>query len=301
MSAKMYKSAAKSRRKAKRKKIEVTKKEFSYYGLTLEELQKLTIDELVPYLPSRSRRTIKRGLTVKQDKLLKDIEKAKPGEQIRTHCRDMIIFPSFVGHIINIHNGKEFQRVDIQPDMIGHYLGEFALTRQKVKHTGPGVGATRSSKFMPLKWWDMKYSLNIDPDKTAKAYGYELHCSRKDSTNIAYVLKGMKTANAKKLLQEIIDLKRPLSAVYHKGKLAHQKGIGPGSFPQKAARYMIKVLENAENNAEYKGFDVENMKISHISTYGGRVVKGMMPRAHGRSSDKNKRTTNIEIVIEEVE
>ena len=151
MSAREFRSSAKSRRKAKRKKIEIKKKVFSYYGLTLEELQKLTIDELIPYLPSRSRRTIKRGLTVKQEKLLMDIEKAKPGEQIRTHCRDMIILPSFVGHIINVHNGKEFQRVDIQPDMIGHYLGEFALTRQRVRHTGPGVGATRSSKFMPLK------------------------------------------------------------------------------------------------------------------------------------------------------
>jgi small subunit ribosomal protein S19 len=151
MSAREFRSSAKSRRKAKRKKIEIKKKEFSYYGLTLEELQKLTIDELIPYLPSRSRRTIKRGLTVKQEKLLRDIEKAKTGEQIRTHCRDMIILPSFVGHTINVHNGKEFQRVDIQPDMIGHYLGEFALTRQRIKHTGPGVGATRSSKFMPLK------------------------------------------------------------------------------------------------------------------------------------------------------
>jgi small subunit ribosomal protein S19 len=63
----------------------------------------------------------------------------------------MIILPDFVGHKIDIHNGKEFQRVDIQPDMIGHYLGEFSLTRKKVKHTGPGVGATRSSKYMPLK------------------------------------------------------------------------------------------------------------------------------------------------------
>ena len=63
----------------------------------------------------------------------------------------MIILPSFIGQRIDVHNGKEFQRVDIQPNMIGHYLGEFALTRSKVKHTGPGVGATRSSKFMPLK------------------------------------------------------------------------------------------------------------------------------------------------------
>ena len=146
-----FKSSARSRRKARRKKIEFKKKEFTYHGLTLEELQKLSIEELLPLLPSRTRRTLKRGLTVKQEKLLKDIEKAGSGKTIKTHSRDMIILPSFVGHTLHIHNGKEFQRVDIQPDMIGHYLGEFALTRQKVKHTGPGVGATRSSKYMPLK------------------------------------------------------------------------------------------------------------------------------------------------------
>jgi small subunit ribosomal protein S19 len=146
-----FKSSARSRRKARRKKIEIKKKEFRYRGLTLEELQKLSMEELLPLLPSRSRRTLKRGLTKKQDKLLQDIEKTNPDDPIRTHCRDMVILPSFVGHIINVYNGKEFQRIDIQPDMIGHYLGEFALTRQKVKHTGPGVGATRSSKYMPLK------------------------------------------------------------------------------------------------------------------------------------------------------
>ena len=150
-SKKGFRSSAKSRRKARRKKIEIKKKEFSYRGLTLEELQKLSIEELIPLLTARMRRTLKRGLTIKQEKLLKDIEKTTPGTPIKTHCRDMIILPNFVGHTINVHNGKEFQRVDIQPDMIGHYLGEFALTRQKVVHTGPGVGATRSSKYMPLK------------------------------------------------------------------------------------------------------------------------------------------------------
>ena len=147
----------------------------------------------------------------------------------------------------------------------------------------------------------MKYSTDVDPDKTAKAYGYELHCSRKDAMNLSYALKGMKIEEAKKYLQEIIDLKRPLPAVFHNKKRAHQTGIGPGSYPEKAARYMLKTLENAENNAEYKGFDVENMKIVHISTYGGRVVRGMMPRAHGRATDKNTKTTNVEIVLEEVE
>ena len=146
-----FKSSARSRRKAKRKKIEIRKKEFVYRGLSIEELQKLTFEELLPLIPSRIRRSLKRGLTKRQEKLLRDIKNAEKGDIIKTHVRDMVILPDFIGKRIDVHNGKEFQRVDIQPDMIGHYLGEFALTRTKVKHTGPGVGATRSSKFMPLK------------------------------------------------------------------------------------------------------------------------------------------------------
>ena len=146
-----------------------------------------------------------------------------------------------------------------------------------------------------------KYSTEVNPDTTAKAYGYELHCSQKDSMNLAYALKGMKTEKAKTFLEEIIELKRPLPAVFHKRKRAHQKGIGPGSYPQKAAQHMLKVVKNAENNAEYKGFDVDNMKIVHISAYPGRIIKGIMPRAQGRATDKNKTTTNIEIVVEEAE
>jgi large subunit ribosomal protein L22 len=147
----------------------------------------------------------------------------------------------------------------------------------------------------------MRYSTDLDQDKAAKAYGYELHCSRKDSINLAYAIRGMKTEQAKKYLQDIIDMKRPLPAIFHNGKRSHQKGIGPGSFPQKAAKYMLKILENAENNAEYKGFNPEEMKITHASAYGGRVIKGIMPRAHGRATDKNTRTTNIEIILEEVD
>jgi len=95
----------------------------------------------------------------------------------------------------------------------------------------------------------MKYSTESDPDKTAKAYGYELHCSRKDAQNLAYAIKGMKTEDAKKYLQSIIDMKQPIPTVFHKRKRAHKKGMGPGSYPVRAARYMLKTLENAENNA----------------------------------------------------
>jgi len=146
-----YKSAARTRRKQRRKKIEVRKEEFKFHGLTLEEMQKLTMDELLPLLPSRIRRSLKRGLTKGQEKLLNDIKKSEKNDVIRTHYRDMIVLPSFIGHKIDVYNGNEFQRVDIDSHMVGHYLGEFSLTRKKVNHTGPGVGATRSSKFMPLK------------------------------------------------------------------------------------------------------------------------------------------------------
>jgi large subunit ribosomal protein L22 len=146
-----------------------------------------------------------------------------------------------------------------------------------------------------------KYSAEKDLEKSARAYGYELHCSQKDSMNLAYALHGKTVEEAKKYLGEIIAMKRALPAVYHKKKRLHQKGIGPGSFPEKAARYMLKVVENAENNAEYKGFDVDKMKIVHISAYQGRIIRGIMPRAHGRATDKNETTTDVEIILEEVE
>jgi large subunit ribosomal protein L22 len=147
----------------------------------------------------------------------------------------------------------------------------------------------------------MKYSTDLDPEKTAKAYGYELHCSPKDSRNITRAIRGMKLESAKSYLQEIADMKRALPAIYHKRKVAHRKGIGPGTYPEKAARYILKILQNAENNAEYKGFDVENMKIAHATAYRGRIIKGFMPRAQGRATDWNRKTTNVEIILEEVE
>ena len=138
--------------KRKKRKIEIeSKKEFLYRGIKIEDLKKMSIEELLPYLPSRARRSLKRGLTPMQYRLLQKIRKNEDGKVIRTHCRDMIILPEFIGHTIAVHNGKEFVPVKIQPEMVGHYLGEFALTRKEVKHTGPGVGATRSSKYLPLK------------------------------------------------------------------------------------------------------------------------------------------------------
>lgn len=146
-----------------------------------------------------------------------------------------------------------------------------------------------------------RYQQEINPEKSAKAFGFEMHCSPKDCMNLAYALRGITLEEGKKYLEGVIALKQPVPAVYHKRKIHHQKGAGPASFPEKAARYMLEVLKNAENNAEYKGFTPETMKISHISAYQGRVIHAIMPRAHGRGTDSNETTTDIEIILEEVE
>jgi len=132
-------------------------KEFRYRGYTLEELQKMPMDEFIKLLPARQRRSLLRGLTEAQRILLEKIRKAKKAMKegkkvvIKTHVRDMIILPEMVGLTIHVYNGKEFVPVEIKPEMIGHYLGEFAITCKPVKHGAPGIGASRSSMYVPLK------------------------------------------------------------------------------------------------------------------------------------------------------
>ena len=124
-------------------------KEFKFRGKTLEELKKLSIEEFAKLIRSRERRTLLRGMTEEQKKLMRNINSNK--KNIETHCRDFIILPKMVGMIIKVHNGKEFFPVIIQEEMIGHRLGEFALTRKKVAHSAPGIGATKSTSSLSVK------------------------------------------------------------------------------------------------------------------------------------------------------
>jgi small subunit ribosomal protein S19 len=134
------------------RKAEVRRKrEFTLRGLPLPQLQALTLPELAKLLPARARRTITRGFNAEQQRFLDRLSGTAPGQVVRTHCRDVLILPAHVGRRVAVHNGHEFKEVEVRPEMIGHYFGEFALTRRFEKHSGPGVGATRSSKFMPLK------------------------------------------------------------------------------------------------------------------------------------------------------
>jgi small subunit ribosomal protein S19 len=139
----------------------LAKKVFKYHGHTLKELQKMSLEELAKLLPARQRRSLKRGFLPRQqnvldkmrklNKLSKDKEDGGKPVVIKTHCRDMIVLPEMVGTTFGIYNGKEFVQVTLTSEMIGSYFGEFAPTRQKVQHGDPGMGATRSSMFVPLK------------------------------------------------------------------------------------------------------------------------------------------------------
>ncbi len=127
----------------------MAKKEFSYRGKTLEELQQLGLKELSVLLCSAARRKIKRGFTDQEKILLRNLRTSK--KSVKTHCRTMIVLPEMVDKTILIYNGKSFEEVIIQPEMLGHYLGEFSQTRKRVNHSSPGVGATRSSSNVSVK------------------------------------------------------------------------------------------------------------------------------------------------------
>ncbi len=125
-----------------------------FKGKTIAEIKQWDEKTLFEMLPSRQRRSLKRGLTPAQKVLMIKIKKANEGtykKKIKTHCRNMIILPQMVGLMIHIHNGKEFVPLQITVEMIGHYLGEFAQSRKRLTHSAPGVGATKSSSALSVK------------------------------------------------------------------------------------------------------------------------------------------------------
>jgi small subunit ribosomal protein S19 len=125
-------------------------KKFTFKGKGEEELKSLTVEDFARLIPARERRSLKRGYTEQQKKFLSLIRE-NPKKFHKTHCRELIITPELIGVKIGVHNGKEFQAVQITAEMLGKRLGQFAPTRKPVKHSAPGFGATKSSKFIPLK------------------------------------------------------------------------------------------------------------------------------------------------------
>lgn len=148
-------------------------KEFEYRGVPIADLEKMQLDKVVVMLNARQRRSLRRGVTDGKRRLVARIRSAKKAAAaegggaadapppkaaaaagsggIRTHLRDLIVLPFMVGATVNVFNGKEFKPVEIKPEMIGHYIGEYSLTSRRVSHGAPGVGASRSSLYVPLK------------------------------------------------------------------------------------------------------------------------------------------------------
>jgi small subunit ribosomal protein S19 len=131
---------------------------FNYKGKSLDELKKMSDNEVLKLLPARQRRTLNRGQVKNNPALFKRIDKAikelESGEQktiIRTHLRSLVITPKMVGLTIHVHKGNDFKKIVITESKIGHFVGEYAMTRKMVAHSSPGVGASRSSKFIPVK------------------------------------------------------------------------------------------------------------------------------------------------------
>ena len=168
---KQFRTAKMARRQARKRRSKISerrKKEFLWRGYTIDELREIPLypwgnssepenDDYDPdaisiasLMPSRVKRSLQRGLNEECEKLLERIRNSN-GKTVRTHCRGMYILPEMVGTTIGVHDGQKFINLEIAPPMISHALGEFAITRKSVTHTGPGVGATRSSQHVALK------------------------------------------------------------------------------------------------------------------------------------------------------
>jgi large subunit ribosomal protein L22 len=149
----------------------------------------------------------------------------------------------------------------------------------------------------------IKYAFNEeDKAKTAKSVGRSLKISPKHAVEICRELRGKNLENAKVYLEEVISMDKPVPFKRHNKKVGHRRGLNgwpSGRYPVKAATQILKVLENAEANAEYKGLDTENLKIMHISSHRGFVIRGWTPRAFGRASPFNTPTTHVQIVLGE--
>jgi len=125
-------------------------KDFNYRGKTVEELQSMSMDEFIRMLPSRMRRSLRRGLSEEQRIVLEKLRK-NDSRPVRTHARDLVIMPEMIGKTIHCYTGKEFREININEKMLGHYLGEYAISITPVRHGRPGIGASRSSMYIPLK------------------------------------------------------------------------------------------------------------------------------------------------------
>lgn len=151
------------------------------------------------------------------------------------------------------------------------------------------------------------YSVRVDEEKSAKAMVWDAPISYKKIVELARLLKGMKVDEARRFLERVARGEEPIPVRRYSGKQAHHRGLAAkykwpiGRYPVKAAKILLRLLDNVTNNAEVKGLDTERLRIVHIAVHKGRVLKRWMPRAFGRATPKFKKYSHIEIVVAEEE
>jgi len=135
---------------------------------------------------------------------------------------------------------------------------------------------------------------NYGQENMAKAVGMALPISVKQSVEICRFIKNKNVHNAKKILQEVIGKRSAVPFRRYNWDLSHKKKIGPGRYPEKASKYLIKLIESVEANAQFKGLNTSNLVIAHLSAH-----KSSKSYHFGRKSRRKMKRTNIEIVVEE--
>jgi large subunit ribosomal protein L22 len=146
------------------------------------------------------------------------------------------------------------------------------------------------------------YSTVSDPATTAQAYGRDMPCSPKSGRNVARAIKGMPVARAKAFLEDVKALKTAVPFKVRVRKIHHRKGgMGSGKYPVQTVKCMLKVLESAEANAEYKGLDKDRLVITHSTAYQGNVIQAYTPRAQGRATPHYNRLCNFEVIVTQAE
>ncbi|MCJ7424516.1 50S ribosomal protein L22 [Candidatus Bathyarchaeota archaeon] len=152
------------------------------------------------------------------------------------------------------------------------------------------------------KWGYSITDEELDPEKTVKASAREIRVSHKAAREVCRTIKGMMLIKAKRYLKDVIAKKKPVPYMRYIKKLGHRHGLEKafvGRYPVKTAKHVLKLLENAEANAENKGLDTDRLRIIHACMSQGMKMKRSMPRAQGRATPKIEILCHLEVVLEE--
>lgn len=150
--------------------------------------------------------------------------------------------------------------------------------------------------------WGYSITEELDPEKTVKASAREARVSHKHAREVCKTIKGMMLTQAKRYLRDVIAKKKAVPLTRFKKKAGHRHGLVKayaGRYPVKTAKIILKLLESAESNGEYKGLDTERLRIIHASAYPGVKMKRFTPRAQGRATPKIQTLCHIELALEE--